>query len=98
MRLPEDFPHTRREQYVVTLPEELRSGSEHLEAAVVHHRLTRHYEVVRDKALIALIDDGWTGEDITRALRRHRLPPAFYAPAEESWDLPHRKSLLPLDR
>jgi hypothetical protein len=83
MRLPERFPHTRHEQYVVALPEDIRSRFEHLEAAVIHHRLRLHYVAIRDRALAALIEDGWSEEDIERALRRRLLPPAFFPPAEE---------------
>jgi hypothetical protein len=80
MRLPDDFPHTRHEQYVVALPEAIRLRFEHLEAAGVHHRLQLYYVAMRDRALDALIEDGWAWEDIERALRRRGLPPAFCPP------------------
>jgi hypothetical protein len=42
MRLPADFPHTRREQYLMLLPVELLSGSEAASRRRVDVRL-RYY-------------------------------------------------------
>jgi hypothetical protein len=58
MRLPEDFPHTRREQYLVALPEDLQTVEELDTGTAVLRRLRRFY----DSELARHVADRWPAE------------------------------------
>jgi hypothetical protein len=79
MQLPADFPHTRREQYLVALPHELRSRAERLAALAVLYRAQLFYDERAEKAFSELAARGYSDEDIARAITP-RLPAALRPP------------------
>jgi len=68
MQLPEDFPHTRREQYLVALPEQLQTDEELHSGMGVLRRLRRFYDRITLLHVIRLRADGCSAEEILRVL------------------------------
>jgi hypothetical protein len=85
MQLPAEFPHTRHEQYLVALPDELRSRAETWEAIAVLHRGQLFFGAIREKAVAELARRGWSDEDIRRASLRQGLPAAFHPMNDNFW-------------
>jgi hypothetical protein len=58
VQLPEDFPHTRHEQYVVALPASLLTRAEVCEALGISERLHRYLdgEITRLVAVLLALD------------------------------------------
>jgi hypothetical protein len=68
MRLPEDFPHTRREQYLVTLPPDLQTIEELKTSIAVLDRLRRFNRGLMLRHIAQLQAAGWSDEDVMRLL------------------------------
>ena len=82
MQLPEDFPYTRREQYLMVMPVDLLSESEAATRKLVEIRL-RYYlrsfllRLVEDAASRGLTVEEWAREFV--AALDGPLPPVFNA-------------------
>jgi hypothetical protein len=68
MQLPRWFPHTRHEQYLVALPDELRSDEELLRAIAVLRRLHRCYDQRILRHIVELRALGCSEDEILRVL------------------------------
>ena len=68
MQLPENFPHTRREQYLVALPAELQSDQELRSAITVLRRLRRFNDRLTLRYVRRLQEAGWPDEELVRLL------------------------------
>jgi hypothetical protein len=80
MQLPEDFPHDRREQYLVVLPEDLQTLAELDCGIAVLRRLQRFYDSQLVRHVVDRLPAEASEEDIALALasvfapvRRHAL-------------------------
>ena len=77
MQLPPEFPHTRREQYLVALPMVLLTRAEMARAIAVLHRARLHVTTMAEMCATELLAQGYSDDDIERAAFP-RLPPALY--------------------
>ena len=68
MHLPNDFPHTRREQYLVALPDELLSHDETLTVITVLQRVRRFYDGVIWRHVVATLPPHPSERDVVLAL------------------------------
>ena len=93
MKLPEDFPHSRHDQYLVALPEDLQTVEELDMGTAVLRRLRRFY----DSQLARLVADRLPAEpseaDIVIALAGV-LAPAWRQARWHRGPLAHRRTAL----
>ena len=68
MQLPDDFPHTRNEQYLVALPAELLTVGELRSSLVVLRRLRRFNDGLTLMYISRLKADGWSDEELVNLL------------------------------
>jgi hypothetical protein len=76
MRLPEGFPHTRHEQYLMVLPVGLLTNLEREARHAVDRRLRRHLRRLIAPFLTEALSRGLTREDFaTEFVARFEGPP-----------------------
>jgi hypothetical protein len=66
VQLPEDFPHTRHEQYVMVLPVELLTDAESATRQWVLHRFRRHARRLILPLVIEAVSRGLTVEEFAK--------------------------------
>ena len=81
MHLPPGFPHTRHEQYLVALPNELLTPAELLNVVALLDRSGLYLQAIKERSLAELAARGHSEADIERLLHP-RLPRALY-PSED---------------
>jgi hypothetical protein len=70
MRLPDDFPHTRHEQYLIALPDELLSDDETLTSISVLQRARRFYDARIWRHIVATLPPDPSETDVVLALAK----------------------------
>jgi hypothetical protein len=82
MELPADFPHTRRDQYLVALPPRLLTYDETRKALRITRRFGEWQDTRQVLLVCALLRDGWSEVDVLDLLL-NRPPAAFRFPGSD---------------